>query len=260
MQELDLRTKKAIDIMTERRKTVNEQLRIAIQKKTETFKLKEQAAKILQDLDTNLTNFESDLRQAQDVLGTYVNGTPEHVAQSEVVSNLQTHVEETRGSRNIALVDFEKHEEAVEYFQAHENAHRTLRDSLAMWIVMLTRSNEVRRVLFKSRLEAMRASGDEEVAHTYNKVGQEADLRGLEYMVRVRAVSTEAVLRTIEEHPGIMETIHGALAASAESEQGFRLRFSEAIEKFKQQYGYDPTEAFYFHYEDKKTESDGTGV
>jgi len=255
MQELDLRSQKAISIMTERRKTVNEYLRIAIQKKAETFKLKEQTARMLQDLDTQLTKLESNLRQAQDVLGTYVNGTPEHVAQSEVVSNLQTEVEETRGSRNITLVDFEKHEEAVEYFQAHENAHRTLRDSLAMWIVMLTRSNDTRRVLFKSRLEAMKAFGDEEVAHTYNKVGQESDLRGLEYMVRVRAVSTEAVLRTIEEHPEVMETIHGALAASAESEQGFRVRFSEAIEKFKQQYGYDPTEAFYFHYE---KESDGT--
>lgn len=255
MQELDLRSQKAVTIMTNRRKTVSDQLRIAIQKKTETFKLKEQAARFLQELDANLTRLESELRQAQDILGTYINGTPEHVAQAEVVSNLQTQVEETRGNRNVTLVDFEKHEEAVEYFQAHENAHRTLRDSLAMWIVMLTRSNDVRRVLFQSRLEAMRASGDEEVARTYNKVGQEADLRGLEYMVRVRAVSTEALLKTIEGHPQVMETIHNALAASAESEQDFRIRFAEAIEKCKKQYGYDPAEEFYLYYEDR---TDGT--
>ena len=249
MQRLEAINEQLVTTLGKRRGSAIEQRQIFVRAKTEVFRMKEGAARIMKEADTKLTELEDQLRHEIEALDGYDKSDPEYVVQSERVSSLSTQVEDLRTRRNLALADFEEQEKALVYFEKHESAHRTSENALAMWIVTLTIGIKNRRTLFASQLAQMQSSEGQERASLAQEVGDEADRSGLEYMIRSEAASQNTILKKLEHHKMRMEDIMALVEGGAEAQQQFYVRFQEVIESVKKNSGFDPTKAFRFHWE-----------
>ena len=248
LQEFMLRVEKTIAIMERRKEEIDKQLRNVSAKKASAFKVKEEAARALEKLDQDLNDAEAKLRAEEDALESLVNGTSEHAQQTEKISQLRTAVEELRGRRNTAFVLFQSKEKFASELEVHERTQMKLRDNQRMWITALRSDTEERVVTFRSRLEAMKAMADQDIAKQLDDLGAEADQRNVEYMARAGAVSDEIRMRRMEKHPQRIADIANARAAQAEAISRIRERELKLIEQFKSQYGIDPTKSSFFSY------------
>ena len=249
LQEFMLRVEKTIQIMETRRAEIERQLKNVTVKKENAFKVKEQAAKVIEELDQKLNEAEGRLRAEEDHLESLINGSPEHAEQTQKISSLRAEVEDLRGRRNTALVLFQSKEKFAAELEVHERTQMKLRDNQRMWITALRSDTEERVVTFRSRLEAMKAMADQDIAKQLDDLGAEVDQNNVEYMARAGAVSDELRMRRMEKHPERIAEIANVRAAQAEAIQRIRERELRMIEQFKEQYGIDPTESSFFHYE-----------
>ena len=254
LQEFMLRVEKTIGIMERRMTEIDAQLRNVTRKKQEAFNVKEQAARALENLDEQLNEAEAKLRAEEDALESLVNGTQEHAQQTEKISGLRAEVEDLRGRRNTAFVLFQSKEKFASELEVHERTQMKLRDNQRMWITALRSDTEERVVTFRSRLEAMKAMADQDIARQLDDLGAEADQKNVEYMARAGAVSDEIRMRRMEKHPQRIADIANARAAQAEAIQRIRERELKLIEQFKEQYGIDPTQSSFFTYADDAPE------
>jgi len=254
LQEFMLRVERTIGIMERRKTEIDTQLRNVTQKKEDAFGIKEQAARALESLDEQLNEAEASLRAEEDQLETLVNGTQEHAQQTETISRLRAEVEDLRGRRNTAFVLFQSKEKFASELEVHERTQMKLRDNQRMWITALRSDTEERVVTFRSRLEAMKAMADQDIAKQLDDLGAEADQKNVEYMARAGAVSDEIRMRRMEKHPQRIADIANARAAQAEAIQRIRERELKLIEQFKEQYGIDPTQSSFFSYVDDAPE------
>jgi len=250
LQGFMAKVEKTIQIMTNRMQDIERQLKAVETRKVVAFKIKEEAAKALNILDETLNKAEAELKKEEDLLQTFVNGSPEHAAQTAKISDLRASVEKTRGERNTAFVLFQSKDKFAAELEIHERTQMKLRDNQRMWITSLRSDTEERLITFKSRLEAMKAASDQNVAKTLDSLGAEADKRNAEYMATVGAATDRLRMEKIEKHPERIAEIAKAAAAQAEAIQSIRMRESAAIEEFKKQYGIDPTKSSFFHYQD----------
>ena len=122
-----------------------------------------------------------------------------------------------------------------------------------MWITSLRSDTEERVVTFRSRLEAMKAASDQDVAKNLDALGAEADRRNAQYMATVGAASDRLRMEKVESHPKRIAEIAAIAAAQAEAIQQIRVREKAAIDHFKQLYGIDPTESSFFHYQEDES-------
>ena len=256
LQEFMLRVEKTIAIMERRKEEIDKQLRNVTAKKESAFKVKEGAARTLEKLDQELNNSEATLHTEEDALGTLVNGTSEHAQQTEKISKLRAAVEDLRGRRNTAFVLFQSKEKFASELEVHERTQMKLRDNQRMWITALRSDTEERVVTFRSRLEAMKAMADQDIAKQLDDLGAEADQRNVEYMARAGAVSDEIRMRRMEKHPQRIADIANARAAQAEAISRIRERELKLIEQFKSQYGIDPTRSSFFSYPDETSSAE----
>ena len=259
LQDFLHRVSKTIAIMENRMAEISRQLASVTTRKTAAFDLKQKAAEALERLDAQLNNAEAELRREEELLATMVNGTAEHVAQSQKISNLRADVEDLRGRRNTAFVLFQSKEKFAAELEIHEKTQMKLRDNQRMWITTLRSDTEERVVTFKSRLEAMKAMSDQDVAKQLDDLGAAVDQANAEYMAQAGSASDRVRMDKIEAHPERVAKIVKVQATQAEAIQRIRLREREAIEKFKQQYGIDPTQSSFFTYEEKPGEGGQAG-
>jgi hypothetical protein len=243
------RISKTVSIMENRMGEIDRQLKAVALRKAEAFDVKQQSAEALEKLDVQLTQSEEELRREEEVLTTLLNGTSEHAQQTEKVSNLRARVEELRGKRNTAFVLFQSKEKFAAELEIHEKTQMKLRDNQRMWITSLRSDTEERIVTFRSRLEAMKAMADQDVAKQLDDLGSAVDQANAEYMAMAGSASDRVRMDKIEAHPERVAAIAKVQAHQAEAIQQIRLREREAIEKFKQQYGIDPTKSSFFTYE-----------
>jgi hypothetical protein len=255
LQDFMHRVSKTINIMEHRMEEINRQLKAVEARKASAFEVKQKAAEALETLDAELTGIESDLRREEEMLQTLVNGTSEHAAQTEKVSNLRAKVEELRGRRNTAFVLFQSKEKFTAELEIHEKTQMKLRDNQRMWITSLRSDTEERVTTFRSRLEAMKAMSDQDVAKQLDDLGAAVDQSNAEYMAQAGAASDRVRMEKIEQHPERVAKLARVQAHQAEAIQQIRLREAEAIEKFKQQYGIDPTKSSFFSYEGDGSEN-----
>lgn len=255
LQDFMHRVSRTINIMEHRMEEINRQLKAVEARKASAFEVKQKAAEALETLDAELTGIESDLRREEEVLQTLVNGTKEHAAQTETVSNLRAKVEELRGRRNTAFVLFQSKEKFAAELEIHEKTQMKLRDNQRMWITSLRSDTEERVTTFRSRLEAMKAMSDQDVAKQLDDLGAAVDQSNAEYMAQAGAASDRVRMEKIEQHPERVAKLARVQAHQAEAIQQIRLREAEAIEKFKQQYGIDPTKSSFFSYEGDGSEN-----
>jgi hypothetical protein len=249
LQDFMHRISKTVSIMENRMGEIDRQLKAVALRKAEAFDVKQQSAEALEKLDVQLTQSEEELRREEEVLTTLLNGTSEHAQQTEKVSNLRARVEELRGKRNTAFVLFQSKEKFAAELEIHEKTQMKLRDNQRMWITSLRSDTEERIVTFRSRLEAMKAMADQDVAKQLDDLGSAVDQANAEYMAMAGSASDRVRMDKIEAHPERVAAIAKVQAHQAEAIQQIRLREREAIEKFKQQYGIDPTKSSFFTYE-----------
>ncbi len=248
LQEFMLRVEKTIQIMEHRKAVIEQQLAAVSMKKADAFKVKEQAARALEKLDQDLSTSEERLRVEEDQLEALENGSADHAEQTQKISLLRAEVEDLRGRRNTALVLFQSKEKFAAELEVHERTQMKLRDNQRMWITALRSDTEERVVTFRSRLEAMKAMADQDIAKQLDDLGADVDQRNVEYMARSGAVSDELRMKRMEKHPQRIAEIAAARAAQAEAIQRIRQRERKLIEQFKEQYGLDPTTSSFFTY------------
>ena len=258
LQEFMVRVEKTINIMDRRVHEIDQQLKIVTARKQKAFEIKEQAARALETLDQQLTGKEADLKREEELLLTIEAGTDEHAAQSKKVSTIRAEVEDIRGRRNTAFVLHQSKDKFAAELEIHERTQMKLRDNQRMWITSLRSDTEERVVTFRSRLEAMKAASDQDIAKNLDALGAEADRRNAEYMASVGAASDRVRMEKIESHPKRIAEIAKVAAAQAEAISEIRVREQKAIEAFKRLYGIDPTESSFFHYQEagEKTDKD----
>lgn len=249
LQDFMHRVSKTITIMDGRMKEIEKQLKAVSLRKSSAFEVKQKAAEALEKLDAELTEIEANLRREEEIIQTLVNGTKEHAEQSEKVSNLRAAVEELRGKRNTAFVLFQSKEKFAAELEIHEKTQMKLRDNQRMWITSLRSDTEERVTTFRSRLEAMKAMADQDVAKQLDDLGAAVDQANAEYMAMAGAASDRVRMAKIEAHPERVAKLAQVQAHQAEAIQSIRMREAEAIERFKKQYGIDPTKSSFFTYE-----------
>lgn len=248
LQEIQLRVAKTISILESRRQTLNAQLRNTNARKKAAFEMKARAAQAMESLEQNLEDAEARLRQTEEEMSSLVNGTREHAAKSNEVSDLRTEVETIRGKRNSALTLFQSKEKFAAALEIDEVALIKLRDNTQMWIIGLQSDTEERVVTFRDRLEAQKALAEHDIAKTLDDVGAEADQRNVEFMIRSTAVSDRLRTERMKAHPGRMQEIAQAAATFAEHIAKYREEEAEIIQWFKDRYGIDPTKSSFFNY------------
>lgn len=256
LQDFMVKVDKTILIMSRRMQDIEGQLKSVSVRKKIAFKVKEDASNALQKLDEVLNSQEADLKREEELISTMINGSPEHAAQTAKISDLRAAVEKTRGERNTAFVLFQSKEKFASELEIHERTQMKLRDNQRMWITCLKSDTEERLVTFKSRLEAMKAASDQNIAKTLDDLGAEADKRNAEYMASVGAASDRLRMDKIEKQPERIAELAKVAASQAEAIQNIRVRESAAIEEFKKQYGIDPTKSSFFYYQDDKSKDD----
>lgn len=248
LQDFMLRVEKTLQLMEQRKAEIEKQLRNITAKKLQAFNVKEQAASALETLDQKLNEAEAQLQAEEAQLDTLVNGTQEHAQATEKISQLRTSVEDLRGRRNTAFVLFQSKEKFASELEVHERTQMKLRDNQRMWITALRSDTEERVVTFRSRLEAMKAMADQDIAKQLDDMGADIDQKNVEYMARAGAVSDNIRMDRMEKHPQRIADIANARAAQAEAIQRIRERELKLIEQFKEQYGIDPTKSSFFTY------------
>lgn len=249
LQDFMHRVSRTISIMEHRMKEIDRQLQAVATRKAAAFEIKQGAAQALEKLDAELNEKEAELRREEEIIQTLVNGTREHAEQTQKVSNLRAAVEELRGRRNTAFVLFQSKEKFAAELEIHEKTQMKLRDNQRMWITSLRSDTEERVTTFRSRLEAMKAMADQDVAKQLDDLGSAVDQSNAEYMAMAGAASDRVRMAKIEQHPERVARIAQVQAHQAEAIQQIRMREAEAIERFKKQYGIDPTRSSFFTYE-----------
>lgn len=259
LQEFTLRVAKTVEIMQRRVDIVKGEIASVQTRKKQSFEVKERAARVVEEMDQKLNHAEAELKEEEEKLVGLLNGTDEHAHQTQIVSDKRAQVEELRGRRNTAHVLFQSKERFSAELEIHERTQMKLRDNLTMWITLLRSDTEARVTTFKSRLEAMKAMSDQDIAKDLDKLGVAIDKSTAEYMAQAGAVSDRIRVERMEKHPQIVRKIMEIAAAQAEAHQIIREREAEVLRVFREKYGLDPLATSFFTYADGERAKGASG-
>lgn len=243
LQNFMMKVEKTIGIMKTRIEAIKIQVAAVSARKGEAFRIKAEAAKALEALDAELAQEEAQLTALETDLGTLINGSQEYVAQEAKISNLRVKVDDTRGRRNTALVLFQSKERFAAELEVHEKAQIKFRDNQIAWVTLLTSDTQERVVTYRSRLEAMKALSDQDIAANLDKVGVKTDQNNVDYMVKASSASDKARMEMLESQPERLRHIAEAQAALAAIQASIQNRERNVLEDFKRRYGIDPLES-----------------
>ncbi len=251
LQDFNYKVEKTIQIMERRLDDIRGQVDAVSTRKSAAFASKEKAAADLEKYDQELNGAEASLEREEELVDTFVNGTVDHSQQVEKVSDLRATVEDLRGKRNTAFTLFQSKEKFAAELEIHERTQMKLRDNQLMWITALKSDTEERVITFRSRLEAMKASSDQEAAKKYDDVGAAIDQNNAEYMAQAGVASDRLRMDKVEKHGDRMAEMAEASGAQAEAIAKVRLQEAKALEEFRNKYGIDPTKSSFFSYNDE---------
>ena len=254
LQQFMYKVDKTVKIMEERRQEIQKQLEQVAHRKKEAFRIKEEAAKLLEKLDEELNEQEAVLKSRESELDTLVNGSAEYVAVEQEISGIRAKVEELRGRRNQALVLFQSKERFAAELDVHEKSQMKLRDNQDAWITLLRSDTEERLTTFRSRLEAMKAMSDQEAAEKLDSLGTSLDKSNVDFMAKVGSASDRRRMDMVESQPDRIKRIEEARAAQAEAQAAIREREKAALEEFRERYGLDPLDSSFFSYTNDESE------
>lgn len=246
LQEIQLRAAKTSQIMKQRREEIKKQV-VAVQaEKNRLLDYMKKAAKAVEEFDALIESKTAELRQAEERLTTLEHGSDEHAAQTKKVSNLKAELEELIGGRNTAVTRHQSAHKFSTELEVHEQAQIRLRDNLQMWITALEADTEARVVTFRSRLEAMKATSDQEVAKSIDDLGAEVDQRNVAAMGAMGAASDRARVDRFRRVPDRIRAINEIAIAQIQARAKVEAAMEELLAEWRDKYGIDPMATSYF--------------
>lgn len=241
LQEFQVKVDATIEIMKRRLEDIKTQVDVVGTRKDAAFEAKEQAARDLETATSDLETKESELETEDEILIEIPNGSAEYVEQEQVISAIKKDLEDIRGQRNIKLALFESKEKFATELEVHLAAQQKLRSNQEMWITVLESDTEERVVTFKSRLEAMQASSDQEIAQQLDNLGAKVDQNNAEYMASVTVASDKMVTEKFAAHPERQEEMSIVHAAQLEAIAMVEKKHKAFVQAMADKYGIDPT-------------------
>ncbi|MBX4205356.1 MAG: hypothetical protein KW788_04210 [Candidatus Doudnabacteria bacterium] len=258
LQEIQLRASKTVQIMKRRYEDIKKQLAAVGAEKIRLLDTVRKSAQTVEKFDAAIATKEAETKQAEDKLSTLENGTDEHAAQNKKVSGLKAELEELIGGRNVALVSHQESDKFAKALEVDERTHIRLRDNLLMWITALEKDTEARVVTFKSRLEAMKASADQDIAKQIDTLGAAADKANVTSMAAMGAASDRARVERFKQMPQRIRDIMDIAKLQIEARGKIEAEMHDLIEEWRNQYGIDPLATSFFTDADRAHEEDST--
>ncbi|MCP4699854.1 MAG: hypothetical protein GY862_23830 [Gammaproteobacteria bacterium] len=248
LQEFQLKVDRTLRIMKTRLQDIKQQVEAVGLRKQAAFKAKEESAKALETGTEELQNIEDKLAEAEELLNAYPNGTPEFTAQEQNVSQLKSELEDIRGRRNESMGIFQSKEKFAKELEIHEVAQKKLRDNQRHWIKVLQSDTEERIITFRSRLEAMKASADQEVAKKLDDLGAEIDQSNADYMAQVTVASNKIKHEKAKAYPERIQKMAETQAALTEHITRAGEEMKGLVKEMIDKYGVDPTQSQFSTY------------
>ncbi len=248
LQDFQNRVAKTISIMKDRKEEIDKQVKAVEARKAEAFAEKERQAVILKNAEDDVSDIENNLYDAEQTLNGMPNGSPEYTAQEKEISDLKSKLEDAKGTRDVALGVFQSKEKFVKELEIHEAAQKKLRNNQLIWIKTLESDTEERVITFKSRLEAMKASSDQEIAKKLDDLGAEVDDKNAKYMAQTTVASDKIMADKIGAHPDRLRKMQETQSALTQHISKADSNIKDMVEKMTSKYGIDPTESQFSHW------------
>ncbi len=242
LQEYMLRVRKVIDLMRQRQKITEGEVKAVATRRAEAAKLQQAAAEALERIEAELQSAEQAQFAKEEEIKGLLNGSTERTVAETQLADLKAQTENLRGNRNIAMGVFQSKERFASELQVHEQAQIKLRDNQRLWIAVLQSDTEERVVTIKSRLEAQKALADQDVASELNAAGREIDKRNTLRMAEIGVASDNHALAMMESSPEALRQLEEIRAAQVEAQGKVRDRYQDLVEEFRNRYGIDPTQ------------------
>lgn len=246
LQEFQLQVSQTVEIMQKRMEEIHGQVEIVGARLKQSQITKEAAAEALTKLRQKMEDTEKELQQQESLLDTFVNGTPEYTSQETRISNIRNEVEVIRGLHNNSFILYQSKEKFVTELEIHLRSQTKLRDNQRMWITALRSDTEERVVTFRSRLEAMKAMSDMDIAKNLDKVGAKFDQSNATYMATAGAVAEDMRMDKVEDHPERQRMMDEVKRAQLKAVQEIRRREAKSLEDFEKKYNIDPMKSSFF--------------
>lgn len=248
LQDFQLKVHRTVDIMKTRLAKIEEQVNAVGARKEKAFAIKEQSAVELEQAKATVETLENQLYEAEEKLNYLENGSPEFAAQEQQVSSLKSQLEDARGQRDVALGIYQSKEKFATELEIHEAAQKKLRNNQRLWIRALESDTEERVITFKSRLEAMKASSDQEIAKQLDDLGAEVDQSNAEYMAKVAVSSDKIIAEKVGAHPQRLQKMADTQAAITEHLHRADENMKKMLQDMFDKYGIDPTKSQFSTY------------
>lgn len=241
LQEFQMRVVRTIDIMKKRLKDITAQVQAVSVRKNAAFEAKQQAAEDLAQFKQQVEETEGELVTAESNLMEYANGSAEYTKQEQLISELKARLEEATGFRNQALAVFQSKEKYATELEVHEVAQKRLQANQLMWIKSLESDTEESVVTYRSRLEAMKSSSDQEIAQELDKLGARLQQANTEYMAKVSVASEQLAQDKFAQAPERYRKLIEIQAAQTEALAKAGLNMKEMVKGMVEKYGIDKT-------------------
>lgn len=248
LQDFQLKVHRTVEIMKTRLVKIEEQVSAVGARKEKAFGIKEQSAKDLESAKETVEKLENQLYEAEEKLNYLENGSSEYAAQEQTVSSLKSQLEDARGQRDISLGVYQSKEKFATELEIHEAAQKKLRNNQRLWIRALESDTEERVITFQSRLEAMKASSDQEIAKQLDDLGAEVDQSNADYMAKVAVSSDKIIAEKVGSHPQRLQKMADTQAAITEHLHHADENMKKMLEDMFEKYGIDPTKSQFSNY------------
>lgn len=250
---LNAMSNEAGNILENEDKKVQVKLTEVSREKLETFKAKEDAAKTVEILEAQLKECQSELSDAQQGLAAFENGTPEHAAQTELISELSKKFRLLEGERDTALGMYETSESGAYQLDIHEQALIAVSNSLRYWKAILLTAAKTRSTTIESELRIMDGAANQDVAQNIEEVGTERDLESAEYVATVAGVSGKMRIARLQQHKENMQHLFQIREGLAEGHVAEMKMMEEIIADYREAYGIDFEKSSFVPAEQERT-------
>lgn len=240
LQEFNRLVEKTKKLMTDRLLAVNNQLTIVSARKLTALEAKKEANEAFETLDADFEREKANLMAEEQILQTMTAGSKEHTDQGAVVSDTKRRMTDAETARNNALVVFQSKEKFASILEVYEQSFLQMRGSLTMWISALQSDTEERVIVFRARLEGMKAHADQIAADTLDKLGAEVDRESVESVAAYGAAAARNAMKRVESMPERIRDVSRVRELQLEAQAQVMHRMAAQIAEFRTQYGIDP--------------------
>lgn len=248
LQEFQRRVAKTVDIMKARLQEIQKQVKAVEARKALAFQEKERQATLLQQAEEAVSEVEADLYQAEQERDSLANGSAEYVAQEQVVSGLKSKLEDAKTARDVSLGVFQSKEKFAKELEVHEAAQKKLRGNQLVWIKTLESDTEERIITFRSRLEAMKASSDQEIAQALDNLGAEVDQSNVDFMAKTAVASDRIMADKVGAHPERLRKMQEAQDGLTQHLAKADAEMKAMVASMTEKYGIDPIKSNFSHW------------